>query len=216
MVERLGRPVVTVSAPYGAGGSVIGPRLADALAVPFVDRAVPAAVAERLRLPLAAALERDDSAPHGLGRLFAAFARVPNATLGPMEGYLPPEDVLSDEAFVAETERVIRAVAASGDGGVLLGRAAAIVLADEPAVLHVRLYGPVQRRVRQAMTAEGLTEEEAVRRQRDTDAARKAYVKTFYGRDPSDPSLYHLMIDSTRLGPDCCVQIITRAAGEAV
>lgn len=41
-------PFVTVSAPFGAGGSEIGPALARRLGVPFFDRAIPAAVAERL------------------------------------------------------------------------------------------------------------------------------------------------------------------------
>ena len=35
-------PLVTVSATYGTGGSVIAPRLADALGVPFLDRLISA------------------------------------------------------------------------------------------------------------------------------------------------------------------------------
>lgn len=208
------RPVVTISAPYGAGGSIIGPRLAGLLGVPFVDRAVPTAVAARLHLPLSAALERDDTAPHGIERLFAAFARVPSATLGPMEGYLPAGDMLSDETFVAETERVIRAVAGSGDGAVILGRAAAIVLADLPGVLHVRLEGPPERRAAQGMANEGLSLEEARARLRETDGARRAYVKTFYGKEPGDCSLYHLVVDSTRLSLECCLHVVQAALGQ--
>ena len=37
--------LVTLSASYGAGGSRIGPELADKLGVPFVDRAIPVTVA---------------------------------------------------------------------------------------------------------------------------------------------------------------------------
>ncbi|HEY0540394.1 MAG TPA: cytidylate kinase family protein, partial [Actinoallomurus sp.] len=33
--------VVTVSATFGAGGSVIGPAVAERLGKPFVDRAIP-------------------------------------------------------------------------------------------------------------------------------------------------------------------------------
>ena len=35
-------PVITVSATYGAGGSVIAPRLASQLGLPFVDRLISA------------------------------------------------------------------------------------------------------------------------------------------------------------------------------
>ena len=44
--------IVTVSAAYGAGGSEVGPRLAERLGVPFLDRAIPSEVAERLAIPL--------------------------------------------------------------------------------------------------------------------------------------------------------------------
>ena len=40
--------VVTISATYGAGGALVGPEVADRLGVPFVDRAVPVAVANDL------------------------------------------------------------------------------------------------------------------------------------------------------------------------
>ena len=39
-------PLVTVSATYGAGGSVIAPRLADALGLPFLDRLISADMSE--------------------------------------------------------------------------------------------------------------------------------------------------------------------------
>ena len=61
-------PLVTLSAPYGAGGSQVGPLVADRLGVPFVDRAVPSRVAERLAIPLDRALSRDESVGSWLAR----------------------------------------------------------------------------------------------------------------------------------------------------
>ena len=43
--------IVTVSASYGAGGALVGPQLAERLGVRFLDRAIPAEVAERLAIP---------------------------------------------------------------------------------------------------------------------------------------------------------------------
>ena len=40
--------LVTLSATYGAGGSVVGPALAQRLDAPFVDRLIPTEVAARL------------------------------------------------------------------------------------------------------------------------------------------------------------------------
>jgi shikimate kinase len=51
--------IVTLSAPFGAGGSVIGPAVAERLGIPFVDRAIPAAVAHDLAVSVDQALAHD-------------------------------------------------------------------------------------------------------------------------------------------------------------
>ena len=49
------RPVVTLSAFYGAGGTVVGPQVAERLGVDFLDRGILAAVARQMRIPEEAA-----------------------------------------------------------------------------------------------------------------------------------------------------------------
>ncbi|HEX6020652.1 MAG TPA: cytidylate kinase family protein, partial [Solirubrobacter sp.] len=57
----------------------------------------------------------------------------------------------------------------------------------------------------------GLSRQEAERLRRDGDRAREAYVRHFYGCDARDPSLYHLVIDSTALSLEQVVDIIAAA-----
>lgn len=117
--------------------------------------------------------------------------------------------VLAGEDYRRETEKLIREHAR--EGAVILGRAGAVILRDEPGALHVRLDGPPERRVEQAMRLEGLSREDAERLRRDGDRAREAYVRHFYGCDARDPSLYHLVIDSTALSPEQVVNVIEAA-----
>ena len=200
--------VVTISASYGAGGAYVGPRLAERLEVPFVDRAIPNEVAQRLAVPLAEAVRHDETA----GSVFERFIRV-LAPAGLAFGARPylEHEIVDEAAYRDATEQVIREQA-SREGGVFLGRAAALVLRDTPGALHVRLYGPPERRVERAMAMEGLTREEAERRLADNDRAREAYVHHFYGADPNDLKHYHLAIDTTEIDLDCCVDMIARAA----
>jgi cytidylate kinase len=198
-------PVVTISATYGTGGSRIGRRVAEVLGLPFVDRAIPGAVAEKLGLSPHEAEAHDEVGPRGLERLMWSLASV-----GPVSGIDFRAD-FPERSFCEATEAAIRRHADEG-GGVILGRAAAVVLADRPATLHVRLDGPVARRVRHAMGLEGIDEATAGRRLRDNDAARAAYVRTFYGVDAADPALYHLAADPTVLDLEACVDVIARAA----
>lgn len=228
---------VTVSATFGAGGSVVGPAVAERLGVPFLDRAVPTAVAEQVGCTLEDALTRDDRAPSGLERLLAGAARLPTVTLGGVEtgypGFGADGRVLDDREFVERTEEVLAAMAERG--GVVLGRAAAIVLADRPGVLHVRLDGPPARRFDQVVrlgeagygealadpwadTATGTGAPEwrppRMRDVADNDRARTAYVRRYYRTDPADSRHYHLVLDSTAVSLDTCTDIIERLARE--
>ena len=69
-----------------------------------------------------------------------------------------------------------------------------------------------ERRLAQAMELEGVDRETAERHMRETDRAREAYVQQFYGVDARDAALYHLVIDSTALALDACVELIALAA----
>jgi cytidylate kinase len=198
-------PLVTLSATYGAGGSQVGPALAERLRVTFLDRAIPTAVAERLSVPLDEALAHDEALGDAIGRLSSSFALLPE-----LAGAMVHADLLAEEDYRRETERAIREHVAQG--AVVLGRAGQMVLREEPGALHVRLDGPPERRVRQAMVLEGVDLETARRHMRQTDRARHAYVQHFYGADPRDCTLYHMVLDSTQLSLDACVELIARAA----
>lgn len=203
--------VVTISATFGAGGGVIGPMVAERLGVPFVDRAIPYTVAAEIGCTLEEVLAHDDRTAHGLGRLLADAARLPNVALGGLDVYLPDRGVVPEEEFVLRTERVIKEIAEHG-GGVVLGRGAQIVLADDTSALHVRLDAPRAARLARARETMGLSAEEARVLLEDNDRARAAYVKHFYRADPADPALYDLVIDSTRLTAAASADIIVTAA----
>lgn len=193
--------VVTISAAYGAGGSWVGPHVAGRLGCQFIDRAIPVQVAERLCVPVEHAHVHDEAAAPRFTRL---LARLPNTS-----GVVIPEP--TTDAFCRETERILIDAARSGDV-VVLGRAGALVLRDQPRALHVRLDGPEEARVFQAMRVQEVDEDEARRRQRNSDRARVDYVKHFYRADPRDPRHYHLVLDSTAVALPTCVELIVTAA----
>jgi cytidylate kinase len=203
--------VVTISATYGTAGSQIGPAVAERLGVPFVDRAIPSAVAQELGCTLEEALAHDDRAEHGLGKLLSGAMRLPTVTFGGVDMYIPGAMPLAPEEFVRRTERMMRDTARI-QGGVFLGRAGAVVLADHPGALHIRLDAPVKRRIRQTATLGEMSEREARRIIEDNDRARMAYWRTFYRTDPADPCQYHLVVDSTTIPVPSCVDIIVTAA----
>lgn len=201
--------VVTLSAPYGARGSVIGPAVAQELGIPFLDRAIPVAVAHSLAVSFEAVEAREEDGSF-LGRFVSSLARLP-VGMGGFGVHPDPGTLTDDRTYRAQTEEVIT-TAANNTGGVFLGRVGAVVLRQHPGALHVRLDGPVDARIQQAQQTDGVDEEAARQEQHRTDRARHAYARHLYHVDPSDPSLYHLIIDSTAISVDACVAMIVMAA----
>ncbi len=231
-------PLITVSATYGTGGSVIAPRLAEAMGLPFVDRLISADMSQDAALatrsasesdgnhcagdPAAAAgsgtgsrsearsregLTEDEQTTTPAGRFLSYFARA--ASVGAM---MAPDTVLDDDDTIRKrTEEGLRPLATGGPA-VLLGRAGAVVLASRPRAFHVRLDGPVERRVAWAASHEHADLDATKRRQSEADKARSQFVKRLFRVDPADYRLYHLVLDPTVLGVDASVRVLRTAA----
>jgi Cytidylate kinase-like family len=197
--------LVALSAAYGAAGSRIGPALAERLEVPFLDRAIPLAVADRLDVPFDEVAAHDDH-PAGswLERALRGFIGGDTGIPTPV-----PAATFSSEDFRRATEEVLHQQARSGRG-VILGRAGVVVLREDPRVFRVRLDGPPERRVEQAVRL-GVARGTAEQAQRQFDRAHHEYVRHLYGADLGDPALYHLQLDSTAMPLDACVDILETA-----
>lgn len=196
--------LITFAASYGTGGSRIAPDVALRLGVPLLDRARPILPTERLEELLVAQDPDDAGGPPRLSTA-AALGLCWGTPAGITLDALLPDD---DEKRAAEA--AVREIAAGGEG-VILGRAATVLLRDDPRVLHVRLDGPVERRVRRAAELEDIDEAEARRRLELTDRARHAYVDSLYGVDPGTPGLYGLIVDATAMSLDSCAELVAHA-----
>jgi cytidylate kinase len=199
--------IVTVSAPYGCGGAEIAPAVAERLGLPFHDRAIPAQVAGRLGVPVEEAEANDETVVGGLWRLVASLGTMPD----PVGGVLPTSSLPDARAYREQTERVLSEIA-DGAGGVVLGRAGALVLRERSDALHVRLDGSQPRRLSAAVLRSGRPEDQVRREMEAADRSREAYVRHFYRCDPGEARHYHLVIDSTVLPLDTVIELIVTAA----
>ena len=199
--------VVTFSAAYGAAGAEVAPAVAERLRLPFHDRAIPAQVAGRLGVPVEEAEANDETVVRGLWRLVASLGTMPD----PVGGVVPATGLPDARSYREQTERVLTEIAA-GAGGVVLGRAGAMVLRDRPDVLHVRLDGPRDLRLAAAVERSGRPVEEVRREMAANDRTREAYVRHFYRCDPAAARHYHLVVDGTALPVDTVVELVVAAA----
>jgi cytidylate kinase len=204
-------PGVTISAGYGAGGSLIAPEVASQLGLPLLDRAISSHVAAQLRVSVEEA-EGGVIKRSGPGRFLAVLAPLAGGVLGAGTDCAPPEAIppLDDAGvFREQAEAIMRTALVTG--AVILGRAGGAAFRDEPGVLRVRLFGAEQARIAQAARIEDVDADTARQRLPGVDRARAQYVRRLYGVDIDDPGLYHLQIDSTMLPLDSCAALIAAA-----
>ena len=155
-----------MSAAYGAGGSVVAPALAERLGLPFLQRVTTSEGRVAEPGPCDEQLSEEEVKATPVHRLLAHFTQAMPA--GPTQS--PPSTHHQDEHLRGHGEAGIQRLLAGG-GGVILGRAAAVVLGKDRG-FHVRLDGPADRRVAQGAVIEGISAEQARERLRAADKAR--------------------------------------------
>jgi cytidylate kinase len=200
--------IITISRQFGAGGSEVARRVAEALQWRVVDNELVDQVAQRAGLPKEAVAQKDERAPGFIERLARALSRsAPELFPAPAEKVPEPEEA----ALVRVTETVVAELAAEGRV-VLVGRAAPAVLRGEHDAMHVKLVAPVAQRLRAAVERLGVDPKEAEKVLQETDANRARYLQQHYGRDWEDTTNFHLVLNTGALGVPESVEIIVGSA----
>jgi cytidylate kinase len=191
-------PVVTLFESYGSGASYVAPRVAQALGLPFHQQAFSSEEIE------AAEARREHEGL--LARVFGA--------MGTSYGGLDVGDVTAGQRdkyeLTMENTRIV--LEEAEQGGVVMGRNGAFILRDRPGALHVRLDGPLERRVARAARDAGIDVERARKRQKREDQVRADMSIDLYGWDPREPDQYDMVLNTGLLDLDTCVAIIVEAA----
>lgn len=226
---------VTVSREYGAGGTHIGTELAERLGARYLDReiidmalqiaGVPAAVPAQTRPEEAAPVVGRPEMP-GLARRIADAIRAPlesGLKPWPRHGPIRPggvgaEDSLlrqvvpDDASYVDLMRSVLERVVDENPRVVIVGRGGMCALGGRPGVLNVHICGAITDRVARAARTDSVTESEAARIIRASDEERDRYIRRYYGVDWREPTLYHLVLNTSWLSDAQVLDLIMRAA----
>lgn len=191
-------PIVTLFESYGSGAAAIGRAVAAALGVPFHEQAFSSQQLEE------SARQREKE-----GLLTRMFDAMGDASFGGVDvGDVASAQRDRYDLVVQNTAQVEQWARA---GGVIVGRNGAFILADRPGALHVMLDGPLEQRIVRAAQEAGISHERAARRQKNEDRVRANMSIKLYGWDPRDPARYDLVVNTGRMDPDTCVEIIVNA-----
>jgi cytidylate kinase len=201
--------LITISREYGAGGAEVARLVAEALGWRLVDNELLDRIAARAGLSPDDVKDREERVPGFVERLARTLvAATPELFPPPQaEGTVPK---LQEIDLVRITESVVAEVASEGRV-VLVGRAAAAVLASERDALHVRLVAPKEFRINAVANRLGIPPGEAEKILDETDRARARYHRQYYQRDSRDPVGYHMVLNTAALGVDAAARLVEAA-----
>lgn len=185
------RPAVTISRMCGAGGRSVASKLAEYLQAnalsggqwTIFDRSLIEKVLEDHLLSTRLAEYLPEASKSVLGEL-----------LNKLCGGRP-----SVSTLVEQTVETVWRLAAGGHV-ILVGRGSNIITAGLRNVFHVRLVGSLERRIERVEQVYELGRTAAQAFIKSQDTGRKSYLREYFGRDIDDPQLYHLIVNTDRIG----------------
>ena len=224
-------PVITINGPIGCGSAEIGRIVAEKLKINFVDRLVFTEAAKLVQAPVGALIDKEQRVVRFRDRLgkFVETMLERSAISGGMhpggafmtslpENYASLErdrstkaTTVTDKDFIDATTTVVEDLCRAGDV-VIIGRGANVILADTPGVLHVGLIAPLEVRAENLMRWEGIDQEEAEVYVEELERANVMYFRKFFQVHPSEPGLYHTILNMGKLQPETATVMIVQAA----
>jgi len=94
---------------------------------------------------------------------------------------------------------------------IIIGRGANVVTSRHNDVLHVRLIGSLEHRVKWLQDHEQLSQSTARELALKEEGGRRRFLKKYFNKDIDDPLLYHLVINTDLLPPDEAAELIAQA-----
>jgi len=226
-------PIITISKEFASGGQEIAKKVAEILNIDYFDREIIKAVASKTRVP-EAEVELYEEDRHNRMQIF--FSRVIDPIIlrenlresfpllpqekeekgKPRKRFVPYTCEVSgwlDSDIYQEMVKTFIEELAKKKDAVIAGRGGQCILQNRKNCLHVRIVAPLEDRIERAIKVKKVDPKNAKKIVEEIDKRRQAYIKHYYHEDCRDPKLYHIILNSSKIGLlDKCAQWIAELA----
>ena len=180
--------VITISRQLGSAGDYIASMLASMLSYRLVNKQSLLMEAQRRGMIAPGAVnEIGEGKPPLLERFYKDKSRA-----------------------IYAVRSILREVAIEGNV-VIVGRGGNVELKDHKDILNVRMIADFEARTARIMKEEGINKAQAIKMLKQSDKDRSEYVKHFFLMDNSDPELYDIVINTSKISPDTTARLILQA-----
>ena len=193
------QPVITFFEQYGSGADFIARKVSERLGVPYLTQAF---TSEQLETVGAEVVGEETAMGKFMRNLTFTGATDADMARG--------DHVRADHELAIENSNTVLG-AVKDKGGVILGRNATFILAQQPRALHIRLTAPTAVRIARAVELDGITADVATKRQEREDVIRVEMSERLYSWDPTDDANYDLILNTGTYSLDEAVELIVNA-----
>ena len=195
--------IITISRQFGSGGRTIAKALAQKLGYDYYDKEIIEDVAEKTGFSKEIIAKRGEEAP---GKSIFSYGFEAQATPGIMNGM-----TMNDYIWTVQ-RKVIKDIADSGKPCVIVGRSADYILKDYDDVLNVYICADLEFRKERIVKLYGENDKKSEKRLEEKDKKRAANHKHFTDLEWGYAPNYDICLNSSALGIDKCVEIISELA----
>lgn len=200
--------IITLSRQYLAGAEQVSKLVAAELGWTVVDDAFIDTLAERSGFDPEDVKGLEERVPSFMERFAQSSAlSIPEFLISAPDATFEPEAIK-----LAHMTRDLVTELGRRDRVVLVGRAAAAVLARERDAIHIWLVASVEHRVRAAIQRYAMSEAEARAVVAERDSSRARYHRELYNRVWADPINYHFVLNTELLGIEGAADLILARA----
>jgi cytidylate kinase len=196
VAEKSAGPALTIvlSREAGTPGTSVARAVGERLGWTVYDHELLERIAQELGVRTTLLESVDERRISWVQECMPAFAAVPS---------------VSESTYVCHLIETVLSLGALGNC-VLVGRGTPQMLPPET-TLRVRLVAPRDVRVAAVAQRLGVTQSEAERHIETVDRERSQFVRYYFGRDPSDPRLYDVILNAARFPVSECAAVIVQA-----
>ncbi|MDE6909935.1 MAG: cytidylate kinase-like family protein [Lachnospiraceae bacterium] len=184
--------IISVGREYGSGGHEIAEKLSKHYGIQLFDHNLLDEIAAKKNLNMDHLKGLDEKHKNPLSsRTVRGFSSSPEENLLYLQF-----DYLREKAD-------------AGESFVIVGRCGETILKQYDSLVSIFVLGDRDKKIERIMRLYQLTESQAVRKIREKDIKRRRYHNSFCDRKWGDSRNYDISLNSSKLGIDCTVELLT-------
>ncbi len=166
--------IITISRPYGSGGTLFAKELSERLGYTYVDKSYCSIIGDEVKHCLEYFGDEEEVAPELIERVSA---------------------LMSNKNFYKVNLLATIYSLSLKNNVIFVGRGANIILENIPNVLSLQIVGSLEERVKAISEVKNLNYDDALNLIQKMDNEKRKFIEYYFDRDIFDPTLYHFIIN---------------------